>query len=124
MEQLVRAKPVNKILRVQLLALIVFALLFSIYDMNSVLASVFGSFVAIANTLIIKKNLHQAAKNAGAYANKNLQSAYKCVAERWGITIALFAIGFGIFKFEPVPFMGSFALTQFVVLIFGQMNRA
>jgi ATP synthase protein I len=124
MEQLVRAKPINHILRVQLLTLGIIAILFYWQGWSSMAAGAFGSFIAIGNTLLIKWHLHQAAKTAGAYANKNLQRAYRCVAERWLFTIALFAIGFGIFAFKPFPLFGGFAVTQMVVLVFGNLNRA
>jgi ATP synthase protein I len=109
---------------VQLLTLGIIAILFYWQGWSSMAAGAFGSFIAIGNTLLTKWHLHQAAKTAGAYANKNLQRAYRCVAERWLFTIALFAIGFGIFAFKPFPLFGGFAVTQMVVLVFGNLNRA
>ncbi len=120
---LVRAEPINRLLKWQIVALVITA--FLIFLWQGLLASIavsFGAAIAVINTCLQKWHLHAAAKFAGADAGKNLGRAYRCVAERWIMTIVLFAIGFSVLT-EDAWIVAGFAVMQFVVL-FGNLNRA
>lgn len=123
MERLVRAQPINRLLKLQLVVLVVTSLAFLLFqDVDSVLAYLFGGTIALLNTLLQKIHLYAAAKYAKADANKNLGRAYRCIAERWLLTIVLFAIGFLVFI--PAESMLIAFIVMQVVVLFGNYNRA
>jgi len=86
------------------------------------IAYLYGGGIAVVNTLLQKWHLFAAAKTAKADANMNLGRAYRCVAERWVLTLLLFAIGFSVFVTAEMLLAG-FVVAQLVVL-FGHYNRA
>lgn len=120
---LVRSEPINRLLKWQIITLVITALILFLWQ--GLLASIavsFGAAIAVINTCLQKWHLHAAARFAGADAGKNLGRAYRCVAERWIMTIVLFAIGFSVIT-ESILIMAGFIVMQFVVL-FGNLNRA
>jgi ATP synthase protein I len=88
---------------------------------RAAIASCFGSFIAVANTLLQRWYLIQAATQAKSDAGKNLRKAYRCIVERWLLTIVMFAVGFGVLAFLPLPLIVGFTITQ-VALLFGNTN--
>lgn len=122
-EGLVRIEPINRLLKMQVIALVITVLIVFFWQgSNASLAYLYGGGVAVGNTLLQKWHLLIAAKTAKADANKNLGRAYRCVAERWLLTIVLFAIGFSVFAFAEMLLVG-FVVAQ-VVVLFGHYNRA
>jgi len=88
---------------------------------SAAMASCFGASIAIANTLLQRWHLISAAKLAKSDAGKNLRKAYRCVAERWLLTIVMFVVGFAVLAFLPLPLLTGFIVTQ-LALIFGNTN--
>jgi ATP synthase protein I len=123
MERLVRAQPINHLLKMQFMVLVITSLIvLCFHEINSVIAYLYGGVIAVFNTLLQRKHLYAAAKYAKADASKNLGRAYRCIAERWMLTIVLFAVGFLVLI--PVKSMlAAFIIMQMVVL-FGNYNRA
>ena len=78
--------------------------------------------MAIANTLMQKWHLLAAEKFAKADASMNLGRAYRCVAQRWALTIVLFAIGFSMLRSSSLMLLVGFIVAQ-VVALFGNYNR-
>ena len=123
MERLVRAKPINHLIKMQIVVLVVTSLItLCIQDINTVFAYAYGCAIALINSFIQRKHLFAAAKFAKADAGKNLGRAYRCVAERWFITILMFAIGFLAFIADEMILVGFVAMQ--VVVLFGNYNRA
>jgi ATP synthase protein I len=122
MDRRIRVRPINHLLKMQVVALVLISLFFLWWQGNSAaMASFFGGFIAIANTLLQRWHLIKAATQAKSDAGKNLRKAYRCIAERWILTIVMFAVGFGLLALLPLPLMAAFIVTQ-LALLFGNMN--
>ena len=123
MEQLARLQPLNRVLKWQLLTLVVIAVFTVWWGVETIIAAVFGALISVINTLLMKWHIMRAARTARANAEKNLSSAYRCVAERWMVTIMMFATALGALELEGLPLLLGFALTQ-LMLFLGNSNRA
>ena len=120
---LVRAEPINHLLKWQITTLVLTVLIVFVWQGNMAgIAYLYGGGIAVGNTLLQRWHLFAAAKTAKADADKNLGRAYRCVAERWVLTIALFAIGFLVF-IPAEMLLAGFVVAQIAVL-FGHRNRA
>ena len=120
---LVRAEPINHLLKWQITTLVLTVLIVFVWQGNMAgIAYLYGGGIAVGNTLLHRWHLFAAAKTAKADADKNLGRAYRCVAERWVLTIVLFAIGFLVFV-PAEMLLAGFVVAQIAVL-FGHRNRA
>jgi len=123
MDRLVRAQPINHVLRWQCVMLVLITLVGFVWqDVATAIALFYGAVIAIINTLLMKWHLHRAAYSARADAEKNLSKAYRCVVERWLTSLVLFAIGFAVLALSPLPLLIGFVLTQ-LMLFLGYTNR-
>ena len=124
MNSLVRLQPVDAILKRQAgLLVVIFLAVFFWQGLAIAIAAVYGGLIAVSNTVLMRWQLLQAAKTAGADAGLNLRKAYSCVAQRWVLTFALFTIGFAVLALRPLPLLIGFTGLQ-LMLFFGHMNRA
>ncbi len=123
MESLVRAQPINHLIKMQVVLLVITSLIvFLVRDNANTLSYLFGGMIAVSNTLLQRWHLSASAKFARADASKNLGRAYRCVAERWVMTIVLFAIGFLVLV--PVEMMLAGFIVMQAVVLFGNYSRA
>jgi len=124
MDRLTRVQPINHLIKMQVVVLVVTVLISLWWRGNSAaIACFYGGSIAIANTWLQRWHLISSAKQAKSNAGMNLRKAYRCVAERWILTIVMFAIGFAVLNLSPLPLMTGFIVTQFA-LLFGIKNRA
>lgn len=124
MDRLIRVQPINLLLKIQVVTLVLIGLLFLLWQgPGAALAAVFGAAIGVANTLLQRRHLIMAAHEAKADAALNLRKAYRCVLERWFITIVMFTVGFLVLKLLALPLLAAFIATQ-LVLFLGNMNRA
>ena len=124
MDRLTRVQPINHLVKMQVVMLVVTVLIALWWQGHSAaIACFYGGFIAIANTLLQRWHLIGSAKQAKSNAGMNLRKAYRCVAERWVLTIVMFAVGFAVLNFSPLPLMTGFIVTQ-LALLFGIKNRA
>ncbi|PHS71624.1 MAG: hypothetical protein COB23_01260 [Methylophaga sp.] len=124
MERLARVRPINYLIKVQVVILVLTVLIILWWQGNSAaLASCYGGCIALANSLLQRWHLIGSAKHAKSNASMNLRKAYRCVAERWLLTVVMFAVGFTVLDFLPLPLMTGFIVTQ-LALLFGIKNRA
>ena len=120
----VRLQPINNLLKRQLMVLVVVVLISLWWQGSSVaIACSYGGIIAIANTLLQRWHLIASVEQAKSDAGKNLRKAYSCFIQRWLLTIVLFAVGFAVLKFLPLPLMAGFIVTQ-LALLFGIKNQA
>lgn len=120
---LVRAEPINQLLKWQIITLVLTVLIVFVWQGKiASIAYLYGGGIAVGNTLLQRWHLFAATKTAKADAGKNLGRAYRCVAERWALTIMLFAIGFSVF-IPAEMLLAGFVVAQIAVL-FGHTNRA
>jgi ATP synthase protein I len=99
------------------LVLIAAALCGWFFDSSTVRAALYGGFIAMANTLLSLRHLHRAERIAGEVAEQNVRIFYQCAFERLVITLALFALGLGILKLEPLAVIGGFILGQIALFL-------
>lgn len=124
MDRLVRVRPINHLIKMQVVVLVVTVFIILLWQGNSAsIACFFGGGIAIVNTLLQRWHLIRSAKQAKSDAGMNLRKAYRCVAERWVVTIVMFVIGFAVLALSPLPLMIGFIVTQ-LTLLFGNLNRA
>jgi ATP synthase protein I len=124
MDRLTRVQPINLLLKVQVVALVLTGLGFFLWQgEEAALGAVFGAAIGIANTMLQRRHLIMAARDARADAALNLRKAYRCVAERWFVTIVMFSVGFLVLKLSALAVLVGFIATQ-LVLFLGNMNRA
>lgn len=124
MERLARLRPLDSVLKWQLIALLLITVsTYWVWGEAAMHAAAFGGLIAVANTLLMRWHILRAVKTAGADAGKNLSSAYRCVAERWAVTMMMFAAALGALELAALPLLLGFTLTQ-LMLFFGNTNRA
>ncbi|WP_417549313.1 ATP synthase subunit I [Methylophaga sp.] len=124
MEQLTRVRPVNQLLKTQFIALfMIVACTYWLHGKDVAIAVCFGGMISVVNTLLLKWHLLRTVTKAGANPAKNLGGVYRCIAERWVFTLAMFVVGFAVFEFAALPLLLGFVAIQ-VVLLFGNMKQA
>jgi ATP synthase protein I len=124
MDPLIRAQPINLLLKIQIVTLILIGFVFLLWQGASfAMAGMFGAAIVVGNTWLQRKHLILAAQFSKADAEKNLQRAYRCVLERWVLTLVLFAVGILVLSLSALPMLVGFIVTQFAVF-FGQFKRA
>ena len=115
----VRVQPVNYLLKIQVVLLALTVLIVFLWQGGGgAIACFYGGSIAIANTLLQRWHLIGSVKQARSDASMNLRKAYRCVAERWILTVVMFVVGFAVLNFLPLPLMTGFIVTQ-LALLFG-----
>jgi ATP synthase protein I len=123
MDSRIRVRPINHLIMMQLVTLAITVLIALWWQgINASVACFYGGSIAVANTLLQRWHLIGSAKQAKSDAGMNLGRAYRCVAERWLVTIVMFAIGFWVFIPDQMILAGFIAMQA--VVLFGNYNRA
>jgi len=94
----------------------VVALTYLVWDLDSAVAVLFGGAMVVINTVIQQRGHFRAIKTAGNDLQSNMRIIYRTAAERFFITLALFAVGIGVLRLEP-----KFLIAGFIVLQFAQV---
>jgi ATP synthase protein I len=124
MDRRIRVQPIDQLIKVQAVLLTLIVMFFLTFQSGSdAIAALFGGLIVIANTLLQRWHLVSAATSAKSDASLNLRKAYRCVFERWLLTIVLFVVAFMVLSLSAFPLLVSFIITQFALLI-GNINRA
>jgi len=120
----IRVQPINHLVKMQLIMLVITVLIVLWWQGSSAsIACFYGGGIAVFNTLLQRRHLINAALSAGSDAEMNLRKAYRCIVERWIVTIVLIAVGLGVLVLEPIFMLTGFVIIQFA-LLFGLNNRA
>ena len=80
------------------------------------IALLFGGLVVIVNGLLQRWQQDRAAQIAGNDPAKNIRYLYRCAAERFIATVALFAAGLGLMALPPLPLLGGYIIAQGAVI--------
>lgn len=80
------------------------------------IALIYGVCVVFANGWLQRWQLERAARLAGNDPGKNLRYLYRCAAERFIATVALFAAGFGLMALPPLPLLSGYIIAQAAVI--------
>ncbi|OOZ39395.1 hypothetical protein BOW53_11810 [Solemya pervernicosa gill symbiont] len=84
--------------------------------------ALYGGSITIINTLLQLWHTVRAFKTAGASPERNIMILYRCVIERYVVTIALFALAVGALKLDFLPLMIGFVV-GLMALFFGGIKR-
>lgn len=76
------------------------------------IALIYGGLVVFANGGLQRWQQQRAAHIAGNDPAKNLRYLYRCAAERFVATVALFAAGIGLMALPPLPLLGGYIVAQ------------
>ncbi len=80
------------------------------------IACIYGGLVVFANGWLQRRQQRRAAHIAGNDPAKNLRYLYRCAAERFIATVALFAAGLGLMALPPLPLLGGYIIAQGAVI--------
>ncbi len=80
------------------------------------IAFIYGGCVVFANGWLQRWQLQRAALIAGNDPAKNLRYLYRCAAERFIATVALFAAGLGLMALPPLPLLSGYVIAQAAVI--------
>lgn len=124
-EQMMRASVILwRQLRFQLISLLIITLLFTLIDgLGGFLAALYGGVMVIINTLLLLWHSARAERLEQQDTGQNFKIIVRCAIERFGITVALFALGLGRLGLEPLPLISGFAAGQLLFVIGGMRNH-
>ncbi len=77
---------------------------------------IYGVGIVFANGWLQRWQLERAARLAGNDPAKNLLYLYRCAAERFIATVALFAAGLGLMALPPLPLLSGYVIAQAAVI--------
>ncbi len=80
------------------------------------IALMYGGCVVFANGWLQRWQQQRAAQIAGNDPARNLRYLYRCAAERFVATVALFAAGLGLMALPPLPLLGGYVIAQVAVI--------
>lgn len=86
------------------------------------LSVVYGSGVALANTLLLMWRLGRSARRAPTDANRQLQMFYLSSVERFLVVATLLVAGMTALGLSPLAVVAGFVLGQLTLLIAGFMG--
>jgi ATP synthase protein I len=102
-------------LKLLVLLLVVAAGFWLAWGWQAGIALIYGGLVVIAMGRLQRWQLQRAAQVAGNEPAKNLRYLYRCAAERFIATVALFAAGLGLMALPPLPLLGGYVIAQAAV---------
>jgi len=80
------------------------------------IATLYGALIVALNSLLQVRQLRRADRIAGLSAARNMRYLYRCAAERFVMTVALLAAGFGLLRLEPLPLLSGYIIGQVAVV--------
>lgn len=73
-------------------------------------ATLLGGSITLINVLLQYWALRKAERLARANAEHNLRIMMRCAMERFVVTVALFALGMGVWKLPPLALIAGFVV--------------
>ena len=110
-----RAEQQGSEMKLLVLLLIIAAAFWLAMSWQAGIALIYGGLIVIAMGRLQRWQLQRAARVAGNEPAKNLRYLYRCAAERFIATVALFAAGFGLMALPPLPLLGGYVIAQAAV---------
>lgn len=105
---------------IQITLILVSAAAFAYYMGEvTVMSSLFGGVVAIANMLLLSRRLNTAAEMADDNPDGGILMLYLGAIQRFIFVLVMFGIGMGLLKLTPPSMLGTFALAQMAYMIYG-----
>lgn len=88
-----------------------------------VAAALLGGSIVLINVLLQFWALRKAERQARADAAHNLRIMMRCAMERFVVTIALFALGMGVWKLPPLALIAGFVVALTGQYVAGPNSR-
>ena len=107
-------------------SLVLVAIMATLYSLGggAVTAALFGGAVAMANTILLSRRLSSASAMAESSPDIGVMTLYVGVIQRFIFVLAMFVVGMGLLKLNPIPLLGTFALAQLGYMIGGVRQRS
>ncbi len=86
-------------------------------------AALLGGSITLINVLLQHRALRKAESHARANAEHNLRIMMRCAFERFIVTIALFALGMGVWKLPPLALIAGFVVALTGQYVAGPNSR-
>lgn len=90
---------------------------------SGVAATLLGGLIILINVLLQHRALRKAESQARANAEHNLRIMMRCAFERFVVTIALFALGMGVWKLPPLALIAGFVVALTGQYVAGPNSR-
>ena len=88
-----------------------------------VAATLLGGLIILINVFLQHRALRKAESQARANAEHNLRIMMRCAFERFVVTIALFALGMGVWKLPPLALIAGFVVALTGQYVAGPNSR-
>ena len=72
------------------------------------LSVLFGGAMAVFNVMLLEWRRYQADHGRALSAGQSLWALYRSAIERFALVLALFALGMGVLRLEPLPLLTGF----------------
>ena len=96
-------------LRLQLLLVgLAAVILFVLSGRFQALSALFGGSMAVLNVMLLEWRRYQADSGRALSAGQSLWALYRSAIERFALVLALFALGLGVLRLEPLPLLMGF----------------
>ena len=86
-------------------------------------AALLGGLIILISVLLQHRALRKAESQARADAEHNLRIMMRCAIERFVVTIALFALGMGVWKLPPLALIAGFVVALTGQYVAGPNSR-
>jgi ATP synthase protein I len=100
---------IGTVLRLQLLLVgLAAVVLFVLYGRLQALYALFGGAMAVLKVILLEWRRYQADSGRVLSAGQSLWALYRSAIERFALVLALFALGLGVLRLEPLPLLMGF----------------
>jgi len=83
------------------------------------LSALFGGSMAALNLVLLEWRRYQADSGRALTAGQSMWALYRSAIERFALVLALFALGMGVLRLEPLPLLIGFITGQLGLLVTG-----
>ncbi len=107
-------------LRIQLVLVGMAAMvLFVVFGQFQALSALFGGAMAMLNLVLLEWRRYQADSGRALSAGQSLWVLYRSAIERFVLVLALFALGMGVLRLEPLSLLIGFIAGQLGLFVTG-----
>ncbi len=79
---------------------------------KAVLPALYGSAIALANTVILSRRMGKMGNDANFDPRHSMMMLYLSAVGRFVFVLVALIVGLGVMKLSPLPLMGAFVATQ------------
>ena len=92
---------------------------FTVSGRLQALSVLFGGAMAVLNLVLLAWRRQQADSGRALTAGQSLWALYRSAIERFALVLALFALGMGVLRLEPLPLLIGFIAGQLGLFVTG-----